>query len=420
MTVGSWHYKTRSITMDTSNIQYANDSIPRSSCSENCEPGFKGIRYGDKPCCWRCIQCPPGTIQPERNKAFCSECGIDQIPNSDHTKCLSPTLTYLNPEKQSGAVVVTLMVLGYLIILTAVCVFVKHRNTPIVKASNRGLSMLQITSMLFQLALPVLFMQKKANMDLCGASLFYFVFFYTITVSVTFTKADRLLRVFEASKSGILAKHSAMRGNTVQYLTVLFLMLIGMALCASLFAVFRPTLIEKVRYHDDNIDMLYVCGGHYDTILFSLVGYVVVIGLVCTVYAFKARKLPQDFNEARYTSYAMFTFLLTWMMAVPIYFSQDDEVGKSASWCVLCFVSTLAIFVPMYIPKCYAILFKPDENTEEKFRENLKNTRMTSSSSSNSMPMNSTAETTCMSSTTSNSLSISNNSNSNVQQSNVK
>jgi len=420
--VGSWNYKTRSVTMNTSAVQYSaiGHSVPRSSCTESCEPGFKGIRLEDKPCCWKCIQCPNGTIQPHQNEKSCLPCRSDQMPNSDRTKCLSPTLTYLNPKEKSGTVVVALMALGYFVIITAVVVFVKNRNTPIVKASNRGLSMLQITSMLFQLALPVLFIQERANMDLCGATLFYFIFFYTITVSVTFTKADRLLRVFEASKSGILAKHSTMKGNTVQYLTIFFLTLVGMALCASMFAVFRPTIIKKAHYHSDGIDIMYVCGGHYDTILFSLVAYVVVIGLVCTVYAFKARKLPQDFNEAKYTSYAMFIFLLTWIMAVPVYFSQEDEIGKSASWCVLCFVSTLAIFVPMYMPKCYTILFKSERNTKEIVRKNLNKLRIPSSPSSYSIPMNSTSETAYTSSISSDSLSNNNNNTSNHQNTTLK
>ena len=202
------------------------------------------------------------------------------------------------------------------------------------------------------------------------------MFFYTITVSVTFTKADRMLRVLEASKSGILAKHSAMKGNTVQYVTVFFLTIIGTGFCCSIFAVFRPEVKQVVRYFGDDVDMLSYCGGYYDTILFAMVAYIVIIALVCTVYAFKARKLPQDFNEARFTSYAMFIFLLTWTMAVPIYFSQRNETGKAASWCILTFVATMSIFVPMYLPKCYVILFRPNKNTEEKFRENLKKSRM--------------------------------------------
>ncbi|XP_066934844.1 extracellular calcium-sensing receptor-like [Clytia hemisphaerica] len=376
--VGSWNFKERKVSLNTSMVQYANLSTetPKSSCSEHCKAGYMGLSFGDKPCCWKCVECPPGSIQPNENQPQCITCQGDKMPNRLRTKCLAPRLTYLKPESLEGGIIIGLMVVGYVIILISIGIFIKHRNTPIVKATNRGLSVLQIFSMLCQLALPILLMQKEMTMKLCGTNLFYFVFFYTITVSVTFTKADRMLRVFEASKSGILAKHSAMKGNTVQYVTVSFLTIIGIGFCCSIFAVFPPEVRQVIRYFGDDVDMLSYCGGYYDTILFAMVAYIVIIALVCTVYAFKARKLPQDFNEARFTSYAMFIFLLTWTMAVPIYFSQRNETGKAASWCILTFVATMSIFIPMYLPKCYVILFRPNKNTEAKFRENLKKSRM--------------------------------------------
>ena len=376
--VGYWNYMLRQVQLNNSLVQYANNKTtpPKSSCTDECKPGYKGLRFGDKPCCWKCVKCIENTIQPEPNKETCTPCPVNKLPNGARTKCLSPSIKYLNPQSFSGGVVITLMVVGYVIIVTAVVIFIKYRNTPVVKASNRGLSFLQIFSMLCQLAMPVFLMQAEITKTMCGGILFYFVLFYTITVSVTFTKADRMLRVFEASKSGILAKRSAMKGNRVQYATVSLLTVVGVALCISMYLVFKVELSREIRYQDDEIDMLYFCDGYYDTILFAMVCYIVVIGLVCTVYAFKARRLPQDFNEARYTSYAMFIFLLTWTMAVPIYFSQTEKIGKSTSWCILNVISTLSIFVPMYLPKCYLILFKPNQNTEAKFRENLKKKRM--------------------------------------------
>ena len=375
---GFWNYMHRKVLLNYTTVRFVNNRTdpPMSSCTDPCEPGHKGLRFGVKPCCWECVKCPDNTIQPESNKDFCFSCPVGKMANGAKTKCLSPTLKYLDPASLSGAVVISLMAIGDVIIITAVIIFIVNRNTPIVKASNRGLSILQIFSMLCQLAIPVFFMQLKMTETICSGILFYFVFFCTITVSVTFTKADRMLRVFEASKSGILSKHSAMKGNAVQYATVFLLTAFGIGLCTCMYTVLKVKVSRDIQYKQDKIDVLYFCDDSYDTILFAMVSYIVLIALVCTVYAFKARKLPQDFNEARYTSYAMFIFLLTWTMAVPIYFSQKDTIGKSTSWCVLTFLSTLSIFVPMYLPKCYLIIFKAEQNTEAKFRENLKKTRM--------------------------------------------
>ena len=375
---GYWNYKSRKVYLNNSLVQYANNetTVPKSSCTEQCKPGFKGLSFGDKPCCWKCVRCLDDTIQPEPNKDTCIPCPAKKLPNGARTKCLLPSIKYLDPQKPSGGIIIGLMTIGYVLIITVAVTFIKYRNTPVVKASNRGLSLVQIFSMMCQLALPVSFMQAEMTKNMCGGILLYFVFFYTITVSVTFTKADRMLRVFEASKSGILSKHSAMKGNTVQYATVFILTLIGVLLGLTMYLVLKVQLTRQIQYKHNEIDLVYYCDGHYDTILFAMVSYIFVIALVCTVYAFKARKLPHDFNDVRYTSYAMFLFLLTWIMAVPIYFSQTDKINKSTSWCILTFLSTISILIPMYLPKCYLILFKPKQNTEARFRENLKRTRM--------------------------------------------
>ena len=375
---GYWNYKLRFVQLNKSLVQYANNTItpPRSSCTEQCKPGFKGLSFGDKPCCWKCVKCLDNTIQPAPNKDTCIPCPANKLPNGANTKCLLPSIKYLDPRIRSGGAVVGLMTIGYILIIAVAVIFIQYRNTPVVKASNRGLSFVQIFSMLCQLALPVFFMQAETTKNMCGGILFYFVFFYTITVSVTFTKADRMLRVFQASKSGILSKHSTMKGNTVQYATVSILTIIGVLVCLLMYLVLKVNLTRQIRYQKDEIDLIYYCDGYYDTILFTMVSYIFIIALVCTVYAFKARKLPHDFNDVRYTCFAMFLFLLTWIMAVPIYFSQTDKINKSTSWCILTFLSTISILGPMYLPKCYLMLCKSEQNTEARFRENLKRTRM--------------------------------------------
>lgn len=372
--VGMWNYKTRNITFTDSNLQFANDSseVPSSSCAEVCLPGYKGLTFGDRPCCWKCVRCPPMTVQPNYGQLVCTECLNSKLPNKNQTECIQPELQKLKTNDANGILLIFFTVVGYIVILTSTCIFYKNRNTPIVKASNTNLSLLQLFSMLCILTLPALIFNSDATEELCGVRLFYFVCFYTIAVSVTFTKADRLLRIFKASKSGILAKRSIVRGNGVQFVTVLVLTIIALLLCTVIYVPFRPNIEKIVHYVGDEIHVTKYCSGYYDSILFILIGYIAMIALICGVYAFKARKLPETYNEARYTSFAMFTFLLIWMMFVPLYFSTASKINQLSIWCFISFAAVVVIYTTMYLPKLLIILFKPKENTAERFREKLK------------------------------------------------
>ncbi|XP_066934845.1 metabotropic glutamate receptor 3-like [Clytia hemisphaerica] len=364
-TVGLWTSKTRAIELK-SPIQFANhsDRIPSSSCGEECKLGFIRVSYGHKPCCWKCLQCP---IDHRELNNSCIPCQKYQISNADRTGCLDAKRVWLEPSTLIGYVIITMMAISYLTVTIVAAIFIKNRHTPIVKASNRGLTALQIISMLCQLSLPVLFMQETER---CVVNLFSFTTFYTISVSVTFTKVDRLLRVFEESKSGILAKHNTMKGNLIQYLTVLFLTVIGCSLCQIMRSV--DPIESEVTENEKSELILIQCGGSFQQVAFSVMVYIALIGLVCTVYAFKARKLPKFYSETRCTGFAMFTFMLTYTMGVPIYLSQSEQSDRLAVWCLLTIVSTMVMFFIIYVPKCHIIICKAEQNTRENFRQNLR------------------------------------------------
>ena len=159
----------------------------------------------------------------------------------------------------------------------------------------------------------------------------------------------------------------------MQYIKVTGLTAVGTFVITTLYLA-SPPKIGKIISHtnDSHIKVEYYCMGNYDTILFILLGYNSIIALICGVYAFKARKLPETYNEAKYTSFAMFIFLLCWLMFIPIYFSTTSKLGRVILWCYISQVVNIIIFMLMYLPKLCTIIFKPKENTPDKFREKMR------------------------------------------------
>ena len=47
---------------------------------------------------------------------------------------------------------------------------------------------------------------------------------------------------------------------------------------------------------------------------------------LCTLYAIKTRNVPENFNEAKFIGFAMYTTCVIWIAFVPIYFGSDSKV----------------------------------------------------------------------------------------------
>ena len=382
--VGGWNSKTRKLKiLPNSNIVFANwtSMPPNSTCSENCKPGYYALTFTSKPCCWTCAMCPVNTVQPKAGQKSCGKCAGESVPNAMRTKCVIPIYKYL---KFTSAVGITMLVCSLIAVLIVFCFFVvmiRNWNTPLIKAMNRELSTLQLSSMIFIYAMPVLYMIKPSGFT-CGLRPFYFVIFYTISVSVTFTKTDRLLRIFKASVAGRLSKNSRVLNNRIQLLTVAALTILACVVCTIFYFVFQPVLVQKIERNKTGVEMRFSCGNDFKVLFLILLCYIGGISFTCSIFAFRARKLPENYNEARYTSFAMFSFCLAWLFFLPLYFSMETEIDREIVILVISFLSTVARLLILYGPKLIVILFHPEENTVERFRAKLKTQRSKRSSSS--------------------------------------
>lgn len=89
----------------------------------------------------------------------------------------------------------------------------------------------------------------------------------------------------------------------------------------------------------------------------------VLIGF-CTLYAIKTRNVPENFNEAKFIGFTMYTTLVIWIAFVPIYYNSDENV-ITLSLCIS--FSAIVALILLFFPKLYIILFKPEKNNRSYF-----------------------------------------------------
>ena len=73
------------------------------------------------------------------------------------------------------------------------------------------------------------------------------------------------------------------------------------------------------------------CGVSNFSLALSL-GYNMFLIFLCTWYAIKTRKVPENFNEAKYIGFTMYSTCIIWMAFIPIFFVTQNDY--QVSWCV--------------------------------------------------------------------------------------
>ncbi|XP_013362640.1 PREDICTED: vomeronasal type-2 receptor 116-like [Chinchilla lanigera] len=136
--------------------------VPKSVCSESCNPGFrKTPQEGKAACCFDCTPCPENEIANATDMEQCVECPDHQYANTQRNHCLQKSVTFLDYQAPMGKALAG-TALSFTVLTAAVLgLFVKHQHTPIVKANNRALSYTLLISLTCCFLCSLLFIGRK-------------------------------------------------------------------------------------------------------------------------------------------------------------------------------------------------------------------------------------------------------------------
>ncbi len=78
------------------------------------------------------------------------------------------------------------------------------------------------------------------------------------------------------------------------------------------------------HFHPTRGEVVLKCHVEDHWFLISLC-YDVFLIVTCTVYAVRTRKVPENFNEAKFIGFTMYTTCIIWLAFVPIYFGTGSD-----------------------------------------------------------------------------------------------
>uniref|UniRef100_A0A672FRS1 Metabotropic glutamate receptor 5 n=1 Tax=Salarias fasciatus TaxID=181472 RepID=A0A672FRS1_SALFA len=354
--VGSWDNS--GLKIDDDEIWPNKDSMIKSVCSEPCDKGqIKVIRKGEVSCCWTCTPCKENEFVFD--EYTCRACELGSWPNDGLTGCDPIPVEYLRWGDPEPIAAVVFACLGLLATFFVTAVFIRFRDTPVVKSSSRELCYIILAGICLGY-LCTFSLIAKPHVIHCYLQRLGIGLSPAMSYSALVTKTNRIARILAGSKKKICTKKPRFMSACAQLIIAFLLILLQLGIIVALFLMEPPEVI-----HDyPSIRQVNLICNTTNLGVVTPLGYNGLLILSCTFYAFKTRNVPANFNEAKYIAFTMYTTCIIWLAFVPIYFGSNYKI------ITMCFSVSLSATVAlccMFVPKVYIILAKPERNVRSAF-----------------------------------------------------
>ncbi|OCT90624.1 hypothetical protein XELAEV_18019241mg [Xenopus laevis] len=349
-------------TINTSALHWGamGKEVPQSVCSQSCPSGFSKAVVPEKPiCCFQCIPCPGGEISNETDSLNCYKCPWDKWPNTYRDSCLPKPRELLSYKDPLGVTLATISISSSLVPIAVLWLFIYYKTTPIVRANNYILSCLLLVA-LSLCFLCALFFIGYPNSEMCHLRQVTFGMVFTLCVSCILAKTIMVVIAFKATKPNSSLK--TWTRPRVSYFIVVLCIIIQMFLCMMWLLISPPFFVENII--DSPGVIIVECNEGSPTAFWCMLGYLGLLASISFFVAFLARRLPDSFNEAKFITFSMGTFLSVWISFIPASVSARGKYTVAMEIFAI-LSSTWALVVCMFAPKCFIILFRPDMNSKE-------------------------------------------------------
>ncbi|CAP23141.1 LOW QUALITY PROTEIN: Protein CBR-MGL-1, partial [Caenorhabditis briggsae] len=360
------HWSENNLTIYEKNLWWDPDHTPVSVCSLPCKTGFRKQLIKDEQCCWACSKCED--YEYLINETHCVACEQGWWPTQDRNGCFDLSLSqlkYMRWRSMYSLVPTILAVVGIIATLFVIAVYVIYNETPVVKASGRELSYILLISMIMCYCMTFVLLSKPSAI-VCAIKRTGIGFAFSCLYSAMFVKTNRIFRIFST--------RTAQRPRFISPISqvVMTAMLAGVQLIGSLIWLF--VVPPGWRHHYPTRDQVVLtCNVPDHHFLYSL-AYDGGLIVLCTIYAVKTRKVPENFNETKFIGFSMYTTCVVWLSWIFFFFGTNSDFQiQTSSLCISISMSANVALACIFSPKLWIILFEKHKNVRKQEGESMLN-----------------------------------------------
>ncbi|XP_069506281.1 extracellular calcium-sensing receptor-like [Ambystoma mexicanum] len=336
------------------------DKVPVSICSDPCHPGYRKSSIEGRPrCCYDCVPCSEGSITNQTDSTDCMKCPDDHWSSALRDRCIPKYIVFLSYDETLGFALAFISIFLSLNAFCVLVVFFWYRDTPVVRANNRGISYLLLVSLMLCFLCALIFIGFPMKVT-CILRQIIFGVIFSLCVSCVLAKTFTVVIAFNATKPDSNLKRFV--GPKLSYTVILTstsVQVTGGVVWVSTSPPFPEHITSSAMR-----DIIVECNEGSIVWFYCMLAFMGLLASVSFLVSFLARKLPDSFNETKFITFSMLVFVSVWLSFIPAYLSTKGKYLVAVEIFAI-LSSSAGLLYCIFSPKIFIIFWRPERNTRD-------------------------------------------------------